>query len=174
MPYRITSTHITQILDFNPTITNLTPFIAAAEQLVNRVCGGSSVPTSDDEVAEPYAPNYQVAPSSISPVIYSKEELINIETWLAAHFVAIRDPLYTSQSLGPASGALLRQGGMNLGQTPYGQQAMLLDMNGGLAWLDQHISRGQRTKVGITYLGTNKRAGWYGGYPWRFYALGTG
>lgn len=164
---------IQQILDFNPTITNLIPFIQAAEQLVNRVCGGASANEVEDDV-QTFAPSFQVAPPGITPIVYTPQELINIETWLAAHFVAIRDPLYTSQSLGPASGALLRQGGMNLGQTPYGQQAMLLDINGGLAWLDQHISRGNRTKVGITYLGTNQRAAWYYGYPWRFYALGTG
>jgi hypothetical protein len=173
MPYRITPLEVQQI--FETSISNLMPFIAAAEQVINRVCAGASDLTEDDEEGvQPFAPAYQVAPSNISPVVYTAKELAVIETWLAAHFCAIRDPLYTSQSLGPASGAMLRTGGMNLAQTPYGQQAMFLDINGGLAWLDKHISQGQRTKVGITYLGTNQRAAWYYGYPWRFYALGTG
>jgi hypothetical protein len=173
MPYRITPLQVGQIMDLDPNATNLTPFIAAAEQLVNRVCGGAST-TEDEDDVQTFAPAFQVAPSTISPIVYTPQELAVIETWLAAHFVAIRFPLYTSQSLGPASGAMLRQGGMNLAQTPFGQQAMLLDINGGLAWLDKHISQGNRAKVGITYLGTNQRAAWYYGYPWRFYALGTG
>lgn len=162
MPYRINSTQVQQILDFDPSISNLTPFIAAAEQLVDRVVANTNF---DVEGGSSYKAN---------PIQYSAQELINIETWLAAHFVAIRDPRYASNSMGPTSQSYVVMGGMNLAQTPYGQQAMLLDMNGGLAWLDKHISQGQRTKVGITYLGTNKRGEWYYGYPWRFYSLGTG
>jgi hypothetical protein len=162
MPYRINQNNIIQILDFDPSITNLTPFIAAAEQLVDRVVANTNFDTTGSSA---YIAN---------PIQYSAQELVNIESWLAAHFVAIRDPRYASNSMGPTSQSYVVQGGMNLGQTPYGQQAMLLDINGGLAWLDQHISRGSRAKVGITYLGTNQRQAWYYGYPWRFYALGTG
>lgn len=159
--YRITAAQVQAILDFDPSITNLTPFIAAAEQLVDRVCANS--PGGQETGSPSFVGN---------PVVYSAQELATIETWLAAHFVAIRDPLYASTSMGPASKSVIRSGGMNLAQTPYGQQAMLLDMNGGLAWLDKHISQGRRARAGIVHLGHRRDRWLY--FPWRFYALGTG
>ena len=133
---------VVALCDFDPSITNLRPFIITANQLVTEICASTGK--------------------------YSAERLKLIEAWLACHFLAVRDPRYQSETIGAASATI--QGGtmgMNLGLTPYGQQAMLLDTAGGLAWLDQHISRGKRQTAGITYLGTCKRA-WVD-YPWRFY-----
>lgn len=124
---RITGEDITAIMDFAPSIRDLSPFIAAAEELVNELC---------------------------VPAAYTSQRLVIIETWLAAHFVAIRDPRYQSESNMGASASVQGQVGMNLALTTYGQQAMLLDTKGGLAYLDKHVTQGKRPHVGITYLGT--------------------
>lgn len=144
--YRITEADVEGILDFDPSIEDLTPFIAAAEELVTQLsltdCGAA----------------------------YSADRLRIIETWLAAHFLAIRDPRYQSETMGAASVTkALGQMGMNLGMTPYGQQAMLLDTCGWLAWLDKHISQGKRGKVSVLWLGTNQRS--LVDFPWRFFGL---
>jgi hypothetical protein len=139
---RTTPRQVKDILDFDPSIRNLDPFIWSANEMVTELC---------------------------LPVGYSSERLTLIEMWLAAHFVAIRDPMYQSEGIGAANASYLRQGGLNLSQTPYGQQALVLDTKGGLAWIDKHISQGKRAVAGITYLGVNKRA--WASYPWRFYTL---
>lgn len=142
-------TDVEGIIDFNPSIASLQPFIDAAHELVVEIC--------------------QNAPLVGTQTAYSTERLKQIETWLAAHFLAVRDPRYISESVGPASASTGQQMGLNLGLTPYGQQAMLLDTKGGLAWLDKHISQGKRARVGIVYLGT-QRQHWLD-YPWRFFGV---
>lgn len=143
--FRIDAQDVKDILDFDPSIQNLLPFIAAAEEMVNNLCLKSG---------------------------YSSNLLCIIETWLAAHFVAIRDPRYQSEGIGAANASYIASGGMNLSQTPYGQQALTLDWKGNLAWIDKHISQGKRAVAGITYLGVDKRR--WASYPWRFYTLFQG
>lgn len=139
MAYRIKAQDITKILDFNTSINDLNPFIAAAEELVTELC---------------------------VPAGYSAGRLAIIETWLAAHFVAIRDPRYVSESLGGESFSVAIQTGLNLGLTPYGQQAMLLDTNGSLARIDKHVAQGKRATVQITWLGSSPDR--YLDRPWLF------
>lgn len=144
MPYLVQPTDVEAIIDFDPIISDITPFIAAADELVQEIC----VPV-----------NYP-----------SPTRLFEIERWLAAHFLAIRDPRYQSETMGRASGSYVTgQPGMNLSATPYGQQVLLLDTAGGLARLDAHISRGKRATVGITHLGSCKAQ--MSDDAWRFYAL---
>lgn len=143
---RIVAQDVINILDFDPSITNLDPFIAAAEELVTEIC---------------------------VPAAYSVNRLAIIEAWLAAHFVAIRDPRYQSEGIGAANASYLQQGGLNLSQTPYGQQALILDTKGGLAKLDKHISQGKRAVAGIVHLGCNFRNLRWTNYPWRFFNLGV-
>lgn len=128
---RIDADDIAAVLDFDTSIDNLDPFIAAAEELVTEICASTGV--------------------------YSGDRLAIIETWLAAHFVAIRDPRYSSETMGAASATFQTQVGLNLGLTPYGQQAMLLDTLGGLAKLNFHTSQGKRGKVGIFAIVKNQR-----------------
>lgn len=129
------------VCDVAENIANLRPFILAANQLVTQVCASTGA--------------------------FSAEQLKIIEIWLAAHFAFLNSPRYLSETIGAASATIQAgQMGMNLAASPYGQAAMLLDFKGGLAWLDQHISRGKRAVAGITYLGVNKRP--WSNYPWRF------
>jgi len=144
MSTRASPSDVTAIIDFDPSITNLQPFIDAANELVTELCAMVST--------------------------YTDARLKMIETWLAAHFLAVRDPRYASESMGAASASYQASPGPNLSLTPYGQQAMLLDTNGSLAWIDKHISQGKRAKVSISYLGTDKKS-WYA-FPWRYLALG--
>lgn len=144
--FRITPADVEAIIDFDPAVTDLLPFIAAAEEMVTELC--APVPT------------------------YTANRLKIIETWLAAHFVAIRDPRYIEEHIGAASASVMNKVGFNLQLTPYGQQAMLLDTAGGLAYIDQHVAQGKRARASITWLGTRQNR--WAAYPWRFFALGTG
>lgn len=85
------------------------------------------------------------------PGVYSDSQLELIERWLAAHFYAIRqdsgDSLtskeidgvretYARRNVGPTSGNNLAYG---LRLTSYGQQALVLDYNGYLAFANQKV-----------------------------------
>jgi hypothetical protein len=62
---------------------------------------------------------------------YSTDHLVQIELWLAAHFVAIRDPKLSSDSKGGMSAQFQGRTGMaGLEQTSYGTQVMMLDYHG--------------------------------------------
>lgn len=122
---RTTDEKVRAIMDVDATITDLSPFIEAANGLVTELCAASS---------------------------YSDTRLENIETWLAAHFAASRDPRFQSEGLG--EGVNYNKGqklGMYLKNTTYGQNAMLLDTAGNLASLDE----GPQRKVTFTWLGTS-------------------
>ena len=61
--------------------------------------------------------------------------LKEIERWLSAHFIAVRDPRRKSEKLGDASEAYFGNADMGLDFTPYGQQVKVLDSTGILAGL---------------------------------------
>jgi hypothetical protein len=141
---RTTAEAITSIINFDTSITDLTPFIESASELVTEICEATGE--------------------------YSEARLELIERWLAAHFVAIRDPRYVSQQIGQAANTYQQKVGMNLSLTPYGQQAMMLDTKGGLAWLDKHIASGKRAVASVAWLGNcNSRR--ITEYPWRFFGI---
>jgi hypothetical protein len=60
-----------------------------------------------------------------------------IQTYLAAHFCTLREPLTRRESVGEVTVEYLRQTGANLAgglaATPFGQMALSLDCSGGLA-----------------------------------------
>jgi len=107
MSTRVTAAEVSAIIDTD--VSDLTPFITVANLLVNKLL-------SED--------------SSLST-----DQLKEIERWLAAHFVAIRDPVVRAETtegtkveywLGTVDGA------SNLMMTPYGQMACALDTTGRL------------------------------------------
>jgi hypothetical protein len=107
MATRVTPDDVKQIIDTD--LTNLIPFIKAANIVVERVLG------TDDNMTE--------------------EQLEQIELWLAAHFIAIRDPVARSESIGETRveywlGTV--DGATGLKMTPYGQMACALDTSGKL------------------------------------------
>lgn len=107
---RTDATKVGKVIEVDPTITDLTPFIDAANELVTELC---------------------------EPEGYSEPRLTMIETWLAAHFYAVRDPRSTNEAAGSVSAAFESKVDLALNITRYGQQAMLLDTAGALASLNQ-------------------------------------
>lgn len=105
---RVTGEEVLSIIKTSLTASEVAPMIAAANMLVTAKCASS----------------------------YSAAELLEIERWLAAHFVTIHDPVgsITEKKVGEAqekyqrgSKAQIREA---LEGTPYGQQALILDYKG--------------------------------------------
>lgn len=108
MSTRATEAEVKEIIDTDITVGQVTPFLKAANLLVTNVL-------TDQE--------------------YSADLLKEIERWLAAHFVAIRDPRTTKEKIGQAEDTYQGKFGEGLSGTSYGQQVMLLDYKGVLAEL---------------------------------------
>jgi hypothetical protein len=106
---------------------DLQPFIDAASSLVDEKCA--------------------------SVLSYTEERLTMIETWLAAHFFAVGSTRAQSESAGPVSQSKQTSLGLNLQVTHWGQQAMLLDTEGGLANLNVKTQEGRKSKAGIFWAG---------------------
>lgn len=76
-----------------------------------------------------------------------------VETWLAAHYYAQKDPAYSSKSTGGASGSFQGQVAMYFESTWYGQKAMELDHSGCLAARQQVLKTGNRQSASLSWLG---------------------
>lgn len=104
----------------------LDPFIEVASSLIDRICTG------------------------IQPV-----NALEVETWLAAHFICIRDPRLASEGLAGITASYQTAVGMGLNGSMYGQQAMLLDDTGRLAsWHQQTTAGKPKRSAGVAWLGT--------------------
>lgn len=117
MAARVTDAEVLEIIDSS--LTDLTPFITVASQQVDRISDAGSL---------------------------SDAVLKEIERWLAAHFVAIRDKQTSQSKVGDASHTYEGKTGMGLSFTRYGQQALLLDTTGTLV-------KANVRKASVTYLG---------------------
>lgn len=129
MSARTTAELVSSIIEVDTVVvTDLSPFIDAAHHLVNRCC-------SEDD--------------------YTESELELIERWLAAHFYAVRDPRVSSEAVSGVSQSFQYQVGLNLALTTYGQQAMLLDTEGGLSALNGQVTAGRgKITPGASWIGT--------------------
>lgn len=103
---RVTAEEVQAIISYDPAITDITPFITAANLLITQKFTGSGV---------------------------SEALLKEMERWLAAHYIAIRDPRLRSEKIGDAANTYQGQEGMYLDATLYGQQVKTLDPTGTLA-----------------------------------------
>tara|TARA_Y100000310_G_C20273391_1_gene619112 strand:- start:45 stop:449 length:405 start_codon:yes stop_codon:yes gene_type:complete len=131
---RTNATNIKAIIEVDTTIiaadSDLDPFISTANELVTEICTGTNAPDP----------------------VYSATRLELIERWLAAHFYAIRDPRAKSEKAGSVGVAYRGKTDLNLSLTHYGQQAMMIDTNGGLARLD----KGKGITASVLWAGTAK------------------
>lgn len=107
---RVTATEVKEIIDVDPSLTDLSPFITIANLLVTKY---------------------------IYPEGVEADLLKEIERWLAAHFVAVRDRQPISQSVAGVSADFGLKLGAGLSATIYGQQAKMLDPTGKLASVDK-------------------------------------
>lgn len=137
MAYRTTEDKVRSIVDSAPEL-DVTPFIRVANRLV------SKVDTAD------------------TGGLLDSDDLVELETWLAAHFYAHRDQLLQSKSTSGASGSYQGQTGMFFSSTQYGQTALLLDVTGYLASLQQQAENG-RKKIQMVWLGSTEQE--QRGYP---------
>lgn len=127
---RTTAEQVELIIEVDATIST-TPFIELANELVTEACTGSNGPSIE----------------------YTEARLEVIERWLAAHFYTVRDPRAESESAGSASAKFQSAVDLGFDSSHYGQTAMRLDTNGGLARINERAKRGSG-KIGVAWLGT--------------------
>lgn len=128
MAARTTAALMKGIIETDDTnIPDLTPFIDAANLLVTDSCGSAD---------------------------YTADKLELIERWVAAHFYAVRDPRATAERAGPVGQNLQSKVDLGLAVTHYGQQAMLLDSEGGLAAANKQTTKSRVSiTAGVNWLG---------------------
>ena len=123
---RATEEEVKAIISTTLTNDEVTPFLRAASTLID-----------------------SVLPSDHG---YSAALCKEIETWLGAHFVAVRDPRAKSKSIGDYSISFEKAvTGEGLAATTYGQTAMALDIKG---FLKEASKSGGRMEV--FHLGTDR------------------
>ena len=83
----------------------------------------------------------------------SAKDLRLIETWLAAHFYAIRDQQYQAKTTEGASATFQGQTGMYLDSTQWGQQAITLDITQCLAKINAEAKEGGKRTASLEWLG---------------------
>jgi hypothetical protein len=108
MTLRVNTSEVKEIFETN--ITDLVPFITAANTVIN------------DQLA-----------TEISNGSVSSATLKEMERWLAAHFASARDQRPVEEKLGEATMKYQGTSGEGLLSTTYGQMAMELDPTGQLA-----------------------------------------
>jgi hypothetical protein len=126
---RTTDTEVKALIDVEEG-KSLTPFISAASNLVTTCCTGDAV-----------------------EVEYETLVLTEIETWLAAHMYTVYDPRAETEKAGKVAAKYQSKVDLGLSTSHYGQMAMMLDTQGGLARYNQAMLTGGARTVGITALG---------------------
>lgn len=130
---RTTAEEVEAIVEVDDEI-DLDPFIELANELVTEKC--ASVTT------------------------YTDNRLKLIEKLLAAHFYCIRDPRSTREEVTGIRDTYEAKVDLHLDLTRYGQQAMFMDTNGGLAAWNNSLKTVKvtptvgRPSVGINWSGT--------------------
>lgn len=133
MAVRVTTDEVLEVIKDLPTTvgedsdqTELTPFITVANMLINNT------------IVADY------------PDVFTAADLKEIERWLAAHFSAVGYKITASEAIGPVQETFQFKLGLNLQNTMWGQQAMLLDTTGSLAKANKKTGR----KASINWLGS--------------------
>jgi len=131
MMARTTVDNVEAIIEIDSGIS-LTPFIEVANALVTEKC---AVNDSDGNA------------------VYTDTRLELIERWLAAHFYHIRDNRPNTDKADVVSRTFRSKVDLGFAVTHYGQQAMLLDTNGGLAALNEQMKSGKSATISFSWLG---------------------
>ena len=116
-----------------PDAASFLPFITAASAFVDECCTGDAGPS----------------------VAYTDERLELIERWLSAHIYTNRDPRMVNERAGSVSGSYQSKVDLGFDTSHYGQTAMRLDTNGGLAKLNEDTKKG-KPAIGVIWLGTSE------------------
>lgn len=120
MAVRVTATEVREIIEIDPDL-DIDSFILAANLMVTAICTDSSL--LDTQLKE-------------------------IERWLSAHLIAIREPRAMSRKAGPFSESYATKLALGLKVTRYGQQALIMDTSGALEAASEH-----RDDAEIKYMG---------------------
>ena len=133
LPGRCSPTDVAGVIETDPAVVGsslngLNPFINIANEMVTECCTKSGQGYSDSRLAV-------------------------IETWVAAHFYAVRDPRPVSERIGSASETLQKVVDVGLDATQWGQTAMRIDTYGGLAAKNNKASRMRDLHLGIFHIG---------------------
>jgi hypothetical protein len=132
---RTTKAQVEAIIELDsqivPDESALAAFITVANELVTECCTGTVGPA----------------------IAYTDARLELIERWLAAHFYTNRDPRLVSERAGSVSADYQSVVGLGFETSHYGQTAMRLDTNGGLARLNTTMKTGS-SRIGVTWLGS--------------------
>jgi hypothetical protein len=140
---RTTDDAVAAIIEVDTDIP-LTPFIAAASALVDRV---------SQQASRIIAEGIYTLPSESGDATLP-ELLGQIETWLSAHFYAMRDPRAVQERAGEVQVTYQSAVTYNLFLSHYGQMAMTLDFTGTL----RAISDGKANfRVGVSWLGKDHK-----------------
>ena len=135
MAVRTTRAEVEEIIELDasviPTDAALLPFITVANELVTECCVTNGPATA-----------------------YDATRLELIERWLTAHLYTNRDPRVTEERAGSVSVSYQSKLALGFDTSHYGQTAMRLDTNGGLAALNDKVKRGGPSIGGI-WLGTD-------------------
>lgn len=107
MTLRVTDAEVKEIIETS--ITDTTPFITTANVLIDAVL-------SDD-----------IAAGDLSDAVLEQMEL-----WLSAHFVAVRQGAPKMEKAGDGAVTYFGKDGVGLESTPYGQQVLAIDITGKL------------------------------------------
>lgn len=109
------------------------PFIEVANDLVTEFCTGDNGPT----------------------IPYSEGRLERIERWVAAHLYNIRVSKPTSEGVRGIIETFSIRKDLGLNNSEWGQMAMRIDSNGGLAAWNSAVEDGSAVKrFGLIWLGT--------------------
>lgn len=115
--------------------TDAAPFIETAHYLVTKLCQ----PATDED----------------GNLYHNATSLELVERWLSAHFYSIRDVRADTEKADVVQRKVQYKVDLNLNQTQYGQQAMLIDISGELAtWNEKVISGRAALKAGLSWMGT--------------------
>lgn len=130
IPGRTNTTAVSKLLlaDLDPSVTDLSPWIDYANEIVTTVV-------------------------AVDPA-YTAYQLELIERALSAHFYCITDPRTKSEGVSGVSASYEGNTSMYLEQTRFGQMAMVMDYNGWLSTMSKLMSEGKRRrKLGVIWLG---------------------